>query len=1062
MTLNSCITSIVKNPVSANLLMVVLLVMGFMSAKRMTRELFPQFSLDLITVAVPYPGASQEEVEEGICIKLENALEGVDGIFKITSTAAEGVGTMLIEVDPDYDSAKVKDDIENEVDRIDTFPEDAEEPQIKEIINKEVVISLSLFGDAPERTLKEVAKEIKDELLSFTEISHVTLSGVRDYEITIEVSESTLRKYNITIKQIADAVSRGSLDLPAGQIKTGSEEITIRTKGQKYTGEEFRNIVVLAQPDGSMVRLHEIATVSDGFVEEPQYARFNGKPSAMINIFKTPSQDIIKIADRIKDYLPQKNSMLPEGLELKKWRDSSRVVRDRLNLLYKNGTIGLLLVMLTLWFFLDFRLSFWVGMGIPISFAGALWIMYSTDQSINMISMFGLLMAIGMIVDDAIVIGENVYTHIKAGIKPWEAAISGTAEVALPVIASTLTTIVAFYPLFIVEGIMGKFIRVLPLAVIACLTASLIEAIFILPVHLRHTKIKQYDPSLPTLKHIPRLFRKKTDALTEFVIKRVYAPAFQWALHNRILVMSIAASIFLLTLGLYRGGHIEFVLLPKVEDDYLIAKLTYPYGTSIEKTDEAVSQIEAAAWRINDRFKSREGGAVVHKISSEIGSVTTKIREVGPHMAQVIIRLTSSEERESSSEEIKNAWRQETGIIRGAESLIFDTPRHGPGGKPIHLVFMGQDLDLLEKAADAFKNRLASYPGVFDIEDSLRPGKKEIRLSLKPQARTLGLSLSDLARQVRNGFYGAEALRIQRGEDDLKVMVRYPLKERKSISNLNAIRIRTPNGEEVPLQRVANIAQERGYAEILRQDGMRRVSVTADLDETKNNAVKVITDLKEDFLPKLLKTHPGLSYTVEGQQKERERSIGSLFYGFVLGLLIIFAILAVLFKSYFQPLIIMVSIPFGIIGAILGHYIIGKDLSLLSVFGIVGLSGIVVNDSLVLIDFVNRSLKSGKKLNEAVFSAGQARFRAVILTTVTTVAGLLPILLEKSLQAQFLIPMAISISFGLSFATLITLFLVPSLYLVLNDIKRTTHWLVFGNFPTPEQVEPYAFKDFTQ
>jgi multidrug efflux pump subunit AcrB len=1062
MSLDKQITTIVKNPVFANLLMVVLLVSGFMAAKKMSREFFPQFSLDLITITVPHPGASQEEVEEGICTKLENALEGIDGISKTTSTAAEGVGSMLIEVDPDFDTTEVKEEIRSEIDRIDTFPEDAEEPQIKEIVNKDEVISMALYGNAPEKTLKEIAKEIKDELLAYPDISHVSLSGVRDYEITIEVSESTLRKYNITIQQIADAVRRESLDLPAGQLKTASEEITIRTKGLRYTGEEFRNIVVLAQPDGSMVRLYEIATISDGFVEDPNYALFNAKPSATIEVYKSPRQDIIRIANRVKAYLAEKNVTLPQGLELRVWWDRSKSVQDRLDILFNNGALGLVLVFLTLWFFLDFRLSFWVGMGIPISFAGALWIMDLTGQSINMISMFGLIMAIGMIVDDAIVIGENVYTYIKKGSSPWEAAIKGTSQVAMPVAASTLTTIAAFYPMFMVEGIMGKFIRVLPLAVIACLTASLIEAIFILPVHLRHTKITADNPSQPLWRRLPKLIRKKTDALTQFVIARIYGPVYRWALHNRILVFCAAISIFLLTLGLYKGGHVEFVLFPKMEEEVLISKVAFPYGTAVEQAKAAADRIETAAWRINDQFRHIEGRDVVLNTSSEIGGWTGRSRDVGSHLSQVMLRLTPSEERKTNSEVIKSAWRDAVGTIPGTESLLFDTPRHGPGGKPVDIVFMGRNFEQLEKVTDAFKAKLGTYPGVFDIEDSLRPGKKELRLSLRPEARTLGLTLTDLARQVRNGFYGAEALRIQRGDDDLKVMIRYPLQERKSLADLGGMRIRTPNGKEVPLERVANVELERGYAKILRQNGMRKVSITADLDETKNNAFKIITDLKADFLPGLIQNHPGISYTLEGQQKEREKSVGSLFRGFIFGLMVIFAILSVLFRSYFQPLIIMISIPFGVIGAILGHYILGDDLSLMSIFGIVGLTGIVVNDSLVLIDFVNKGLKSGQKLMEAVYNAGLARFRAVILTTVTTVAGLLPIILEESFQAQFLIPMAVSLSFGLAFATLITLLLVPSVYILLNDIKRASHWLIFGEYPAPEQVEPYALKDFVQ
>ncbi len=758
----------------------------------------------------------------------------------------------------------------------------------------------------------------------------------------------------------------------------------------------------------------------------------------------------------------EKNSRLPVGLKLTKWRDMSKFVKGRLNLLIRNGLLGLALVMFTLWFFLDIRLAFWVAMGIPVSFAGALWIMDITGQSINMISMFGLLMAIGMIVDDAIVVGENVYTHIKGGEESWQAAINGTAEVILPVAASTLTTIAAFYPLFIVEGIMGKFIRVLPLAVIACLCASLFEAIFILPVHLRHTNIKKYDPDKPLWQRIPKLMRKKTDAFTEYIIKRIYAPVFQFSLDNRMLSASIAISVFLITVGLYKGGHIEFMLFPKTENELLIARVEFPYGTSVEKTRMAVDKIENAARRVNERFKIPKDGAIIQNISSEIGGQTEKTQKRGAHLAQVMIWLAPSEERSVSSEKIRNVWRSEVGRLPNVESLTFNNPQHGPGGKPIHIVFLGKDFTTLEKTAEMLKNKLASYPGVFDIEDSLKTGKRELRLSLKPEATVHGLTLSDLAAQIRHRFYGAQALRIQRGDDDLKVMVRYPLKERKSISNLDAIYIQAPDGKDIPLSAVADIKWDKSYAQILRQDGMRKVSVTAELDDSKNNAVKITSDLKADFMPELLQTYSGISYKFEGQQKERESSVGSLLSGFVLGLLIIYTILAVLFKSYFQPMIIMVSIPFGIVGAVLGHYIVGESLSLMSLFGIVGLSGIVVNDSLVLIDFVNKSLKSGKKLKEAVFNAGVARFRAVILTTVTTVAGLLPLLLEKSLQARFLIPMAISISFGLSFGTFITLFLVPGLYLILNDIKRIVHWLIFGKYPSPEQVEPYAFSDFKQ
>jgi len=775
--------------------MVFLLVAGILAGTSIPREIFPEFSLDLIVVNILYPSASPDEVEESVCVKLENEFEGLEGISKITSTAVEGSCSTLIEVESSAETYKVKDDIKNAVDRITTFPKDVEDIQIKEIINKRLAGSIALYGDAPEKTLREVAREIKDDLIASPFISQVSISGIRDYEISIEVSEKTLSHYGLTFDQIVSAIKKGSLDMAGGKLRTKDEEIVIRTKGEKYRGEEFRDIVVLAKPDGSILRLHEIAKITDGFVEDARFARFRGKSAVMIEVSKTSTQDVIKISSEVEKYIERKNKTLPRGLNLESWWDNSKVVRDRLDLLIKNGVMGLALVFFSLWFFLDIRLSGWVAMGIPVSFSGALWIMKATGQTLNMLSMFALLMVVGMIVDDAIVIGENIYTHIMRGVKPWDAVVSGTVEVVVPVVASTATTLAAFYPLFMVGGIMGKFIRVIPITVVSCLLASLVEAIIILPIHLRHAKISQYNPDLPVWKRIPCGIRKKINDLNDFAVHRIYGPFYDIILKHRMIFLSVALALLMLTAGILKGGYIEFVFFPKGEEEVIYAKLAYPFGTPLEVTKKAIEKIEQGAIKTNTYFKDRE--EIVEKVSSILGELGGHTKEQGPHLGQVSMKLTSSEERAIGSEEVKNRWRKIVGKIPGIESLTFETPRHGPGGKPIDIMFLSRDFDELRKTADEMKEFLGEYPGLFDIQTSFHPGKRELKVKLKDYAYSLGLTLRDVALQLRQGFYGAEAARIQRGTDDLKVMVRYPISERNSIENLNLIRIRTPRGDEV-------------------------------------------------------------------------------------------------------------------------------------------------------------------------------------------------------------------------------------------------------------------------
>lgn len=1029
----------INNRVTVNLIMIFIIVAGLFAVKRMNREVFPQYALDMINVSVAYPGASPEEVEEGICIKIEERIKSIEGIARILANAYEGRGSITVELDAGVDVQRVTNDINTEVDLIDTFPEEAEDPVVTEIINRNPAITVAVYGNVSEKLLHKTAEKIRDDLIDTGPISLANLVGVRDYEISVEVSEENLRRYDISFDHVVRAIKMESIDLPGGVIKTSYGETLIRSKGQLYRGHEFENLPLITLKDGTVVQLGQVATVIDGFEDTDIKARFNGKPAALVQINRTSKEDLIEISKVAKNYVKTQEHKMPSGISLATWFDLSTMVQDRIDLLLRNGAQGIVLVFIILALFLNLRLAFWVSVGIPISFMGAFMILDFSGETINMISLFAFIMTLGILVDDAIIVGENIYTHFGMGKKPSVAVVDGLKEVGGPVVMAITTTIVAFIPLMFVTGIMGKFIAVMPRGVIAILVLSLVEALVILPAHLDHAltmSIQKKSNIYSWHNHL----RKKIDGWLKILIERYYTSAIQYVVKNRYFTFSIGLGVLIISLGIVKGGYIPFIFHPKGESDWIIAEIGYPLGTPVKVTEETIEKLEKKAFELNPFFKVKLKDNLVINTFSLIGVIPRrdwKPGESGGHCGEVWLELAASDQRPGLSiNTVLNRWRSIVGEIPGVDRLIFSTLEGGPGGNPIEIQLAGRDFDELRQAADELKAEIATYTGTFDISDNFQPGKDEKRVRIKEGAKALGITMSDVAQQLRQAFYGEEAIRIQRGRDDIKVRVRYAEDDRRSISGIEEMRIRTIDGREIPLEEVAGIKDGRSYSVVHRVDRKRAITVTSNLDEISANASKIVADLNTNFLPGLMERYPGVKYDLEGQEKRTRESLDSIKKGFVLALMVIFLLLASQFHSYIQPVIIMAAIPFGLIGAIAGHLIMGLQITIISIFGIVALSGIVVNDSLILIDFINRAARNGMEIDEAVVKSGKVRFRPVLLTSITTIAGLFPLLLERSFQAQFLIPMAVTISFGLLVATLLTLLYVPALYLIVEDVRN--------------------------
>ena len=1040
--MNRALAWMAENHVAANLLMMFLVFGGFLTLFSVKQEVFPDVLLDVIQVEVVYPGASPEEVEDGIVLQIEEAIRGVEGIKQVKSVAAEGRGLVSAELLDGVNSDLVLQEIQSEVDRIVTFPEDAEKPVVSKLLNRRDVISVIVYGDVSEKMLRENAEKIRDDLLDFPDISQVALGGVRPYEISIEIPEENLRRYNLTLDAVAARVRKASLDVPGGVIKTPEGQILLRTKEKRYHGRGYEDIAVITDSDGTVVRLGDIANIIDGFEETDEYAMLDGKPAAMVTVFRIGDERPVDIANTVKSYVNERKKTLPSSLGLAIWNDRAEMLKGRMHLLLKNAVFGLILVFITLSLFLQMNLALWVMLGIPVSFLGAILLMPTMDVSINMISLFAFIMALGIVVDDAIVVGENIFEQRQAGKSYAMAAIHGVQEVAVPVCFSVFTSIAAFVPLACTMGVIGKFIKVIPFVVISVLFISLVESLFVLPAHLSMGGKKKREEEESSSSKVERVRIRFARWLDGF-INGFYRKSLVFAINNRFITVAIAIAMLLVGFGVVKGGILKFRFMPAVDGDVIKAHIRMPLGTDVTVTEQVEKELEKKAMTILDRYDREhpsENGSVYRHIYAVVGGAMPKggpagmTGQSGAHLSDLAILLVPGEERDVSAYTIESLWRNAVGEIPGVESLTFQSNVVHIGAN-IDIMLAHKDFSVLEKASRRLKEALAAYPGVGDIEDSHSRGKREIKIRLTPEAKTLGITETDLGRQVRSAFYGAEALRLQRGRDEVKVMVRYPEKYRKTLKALRDMRIRTPDGGEIPLNRAAFLEYGRGFSVINRTDQKRVINVVASVDNNVANAEEILADVKEGILKELVEDYPGLSYNMEGEEKERMESMGSMIKGFLFSLMAIYALLAIPFRSYIQPFIVMSAIPFGLLGAIFGHIIMGYELSILSIFGIVALSGVVVNDSLLLIDYINRRRKEGVEVYGAAITAGIRRFRPVLLTSLTTYFGLVPMIFERSLQAQFLIPMALSLGYGVLVATFITLILIPCLYIIFEDIK---------------------------
>ena len=1045
-----------RNGVAANLVLLVIVAGGAIVLTDLKQEILPEFSLDAITVEVRYRGAGPEEVEDAICLRLEEALQGLDGIKKMTSTANEGAGLVVLELLVGYDVRRVLDDVKASVDAIDTFPDDVDKAFVREVTSRFQVINVAIAGEADLATLKRIGGQVRDGLTALPEISQASLLNAPPYEISIEVSDMALRRWGLTFDRVAEAVRQFSVDLPGGSVKTDNGEILFRTKGQAYSATEYENLPLLARPDGTRIYLRDVASVIDGFEDLAVSSRFNGKPAVMVKVFRVGDQDAISVAEAVQQYVERASASAPNGIEIFTWLNSARHLESRVGLLVENALTGLVLVFVVLALFLRLRLAFWISLGIPISFLGAIALMPTFGVSINMISLFSFVLVLGIVVDDAIVVGENILTEqVQTGKGP-SGAIRGTYEVFVPVTFGVLTTMAAFAPMLFVPGVMGKLMAVFPLIILPVLFFSLVESNLILPSHLAHYK---KPSSALNSNPIARVWNGFFDLFSnglDWVIRNAYRPLLRVALDWRYLTISLALFAVLLTVGLIGSGDVRLVLFPVAESDNVVAFLTMPRDAPVQSTRAGVALLERTASEVRTQLAAEPGSDPVLHMLSAIGEHPYRIIQSGPmggaaavqgdYLGEVHLELLPSEQRTVSAERIANLWRERVGQIPGAVEVSIEHDLVGVAGrKAIDLQLSGTDLGQIREVAESVKSRLAEYAGVSDVSDTYRAGKPEIELTLTTEGEALGLTLQGLGRQVRQGFFGEEAQRIQRDRDDLRVMVRYPLVERRSLGDLERMRVRTPQGDEVPFSTVATGSYGRGPASITRIDRQRSINVQAEIDGTVTTSGQVIDALGEQFLPDLMARYPGVSYAFEGDEADFAESIEGLAKGFGVIMLVMYGMLAIPLQSYWKPAIILSAIPFGMVGAIWGHAILGMQVSVLSMCGMVALAGVVVNDGLVMVAFINKNALRRSSLKHAVRKAGEARFRAILLTSLTTAAGVTPLILEESLQAQFLIPMAVSLAAGVLFATAVTLVLVPALYLVMDDIRSAARWIVHGS-----------------
>ncbi len=1041
----------VNNKVVSNLLMILIIITGATTIPMLKMEVFPEIDLNIINVSAVYPGATPSDVEEAICIKIEERLQGLDGVKKITSNASENVGSVNVEIISGEDPNDLLDRIKAEVDAIDTFPDNVEKPICRKIAGANPVISVAVHGDLDDNSLNKLTEDIKDEIDGLPEVTLTSIVADLENEIKINIKESSLRKYNLSFQNIARSIREWSLNMPSGSIETEDGEILIRSNSQGYTIADFAKIPLIINPNGSIVYLDDISDITDTFSDKFEMDfQFNGDKANLITVFRVGNQNALDVSAAVKGYVFNKNLELPSTVRVTAWDDEARILSGRIETIVRNAQQGLILVIIVLALFLKPKLAFWVSLGIPISFMGGFWLFGPLDLSINMLSLFTFILVLGIVVDDAIVVGENIALFKERGMNSVDAAVKGAMQVATPVFFAVLTTMVTFSPMLAVEGDIGGIWRIFPLVVISVLVWSLIESLTILPAHLAHSSDE--EPKNKILLLVSNKWNSMQEKIVSglyYVTHRVYKPILLKAVNKPFSALSFAAGIFVLTIGIMLSGILKFSFFPAVEDDLAIATIEYPSGTPLEVTREGYNKLEEAATVLESQLKEEfSDQSIIRNRLSTIGylPMLTKTSRgpgnldalfVGPNMAEVALELAPSENRTISTEEVVRKWRNIMPNLPGVKEISFKSDLFS-AGDPINIQLSSKYMDDLISAKDELKTQLVRFPGVFDVSDTYNVGKEEISINLLPAAKSYGVSMLMVASQVRQAFYGLEVQTVQRGRNELKVMLQYPQNDRSSISDLENMMILTPTGSTIPVRQIARLEIGEGLASIERKNRKRSINVTADVDLSITNGNEVIATVMSSIMPKILQKYNSVAYSLEGEQQEQGDNLRSLGKNFLLAMIVVYMLLAIPFKSYFQPLVVMSSIPFGITGAVLGHIFLGLNLSVLSMMGIVALTGVVVNDSLVMVDFINRYRSEGNSIKNAVLEAGPRRFRPIFLTSLTTFVGLIPLILEKSTQAKFMIPMAVSLSFGVLFATAITLLLVPVSYLTLEKyILRT-------------------------
>lgn len=1031
--MNAAIRWMASNLVAANLLMIALLLGGALFVGKITKETFPVVELGYVSVSVSYPNASPYEVERTVCAPIEAALQGLEGIERSTATATEGFCHVGNEIALGYDSRERLEEIQSRVDALEDLPDQAERPRYRNVKWRNKVISLAIYGAAHESTLKTVTEQIRDELYALPNIRQLSVSGIRPVELSIEVPNRQLQQHQLSLSDLAQTIKNFSINQPSGTLQANDGDILLRTDSTTESPSDFADIPALNDPQGANVRLGDLANIREGPTEAARKSLFNGQPAHFIHIYRVGTQSVLDVAEAVKTFATQKQSALPPGLSVSHWDDRSQMFRSRMELLTRHAFTGLALVFLVLMLFMRSRLAFWVSMGLPVSFLGAMMVLPLLGGSLNMISMFAFILVLGIVVDDAIIVGENIYTRQLQGEAGLPSAIQGAVDVAKPVVFAVLTTIVTFTPVLVLPGVDGQLWRQIPIVVITTLVFSLIESLFILPAHLSNSAYLFAKKPLHWWQSPIRSLQDQFAKLLSFVIRRLYGPLLNLALAWRYTTLALFLASLMLILGLIQGGHLKLVFFPRIDRDSASVALTLPTGTPEAHTLQALNRIESAIQSVNKKLS----GDVLRHINTTLGDQpfgsNQQNNDSGSHIGEVAVEFSPAESRDISTAELIQLWRDELGGIPGAV-LKFNS---AIGGERADIAFQltHGDLNTLQAATLSFKDALRSYSGVGEVNDSFRRGKRELLLSLRPGSEYLGLTPQLLAQQVREGFYGVEVQTLHRGGDPIEVWLRYPKSERISLANLEQMIVRLPDGRQLPFAAVASAKQIQGPATITVRNQRRIVDVTAKVDPEQGNDTEITAQVIEEVLPQLLAQYPGLSWSAEGRSRNRNEILDSMMRNSLLALLGIYALMAIPFRSYAQPLIVMSAIPFGLVGAILGHLLLKLDISILSLSGMIAVAGVVVNDNLVLVDYINRKRAQGADLLKAVREAGAARFRPILLTSLTTFAGLTPLMLEKSNQAQFLIPMGVSLSFGVLFATVVSLILVPATYYIIEDIR---------------------------